>query len=70
MSEKTRELFQIVDMLPDTEQQLISEMIKRVILAWDPDFTKLTPGEAAVLAQAKEELERGEVFSMDDIDWN
>ena len=70
MSERTRELFQIVDMLPDTEKNLIDEMIRRVILAWDPDFTKITSDEAAVLKQAEQERERGEVFSESEIDWD
>lgn len=70
MSERTRELFQIVDMLPDTEKNLIDEMIRRVILAWDPDFTKLTSDEAAVLKQSEQERERGEVFSESEIDWD
>ena len=70
MSERTRELFQIVDMLPDTEKNLIDEMIRRVILAWDPDFTKLTSDEAAVLKQSAQERERGEVFSESEIDWD
>lgn len=59
-----------VDMLPETEKDLIDEMIKRVILAWDPDFTKLTSEEAALLKQSEQERERGEVFAEDDIDWN
>ena len=37
---------------------------------WDPDFTKLTPEEAAVLRQSEQERENGEVFSENDIDWN
>ena len=55
MSEQTRELFQIVDTLPDTEKRLIDELIRRVIISWDPDFTKLTPEEAAVLRQSEQE---------------
>ena len=70
MSEQTRELFQIIDTLPDTEKRLIDELIRRVIIAWDPDFTKLTPEEAAVLRQSEQERENGEVFSESDIDWN
>jgi len=70
MSEQTRELFKIVDMLPEKDQVLINEMIKRVVLAWDPDFTKLTPEEAAALKRSETELENGEVFSIDEIDWS
>lgn len=70
MSEQTRELFKIVDMLPETEKQLIDEMIKRVILAWDPNFTKLTQEETKLLMQSEMERQQGETFSMGEIDWN
>jgi hypothetical protein len=70
MSKKTIELLHIVDMLPETEQNFINEMIKRVVIAWDPDFTKLTAEEIELLRQSDEELQRGETFSEDDIDWN
>ncbi len=70
MSEQTRELFKIVDMLPETEKQLIDEMIKRVILAWDPNFTKLTQEETKLLMQSEMERKQGETFSMEEIDWN
>ena len=36
------------------------------ILAWDPDFTKTTPEEAAQIATA----EAGEFIADSDIDWN
>ena len=51
-----------LDMLPANEQQLAYEMLKRIVLAWDPDFTKLTPAEA--------EIERGKTVSGDEIDWD
>ncbi|MDR3209316.1 MAG: hypothetical protein LBT36_01635 [Oscillospiraceae bacterium] len=33
---------QYVDMLPDSERVFALELVKRLVLAWDPDFTKLT----------------------------
>ena len=67
MSEKTREMFQLVDMLPETEQNFINEMIKRVVLAWDPDFTKVTAEERHRMKLADEELKNGEYYSHDDV---
>ncbi len=43
---------------------------RRVVLAWDPDFTKLTPKEAQDLKQSEAERERGEILSIEEIDWN
>ena len=67
MSDKTREMFQLVDMLPETEKDLINEMIKRVVLAWDPDFTKVTAQERADMESAETDLENGEYVSHEDV---
>ena len=69
MSEKTKELISLIDILPEKEQDLISEMVKRVVLAWDPDFTRVTPAEAERIRLADDEFRRGEVFSDNDINW-
>ena len=42
------------------------ELIKRLVLAWDPDFTKVTPEEAAQIEAAENS---GFVFD-NEIDWN
>lgn len=61
MSTATQErITHMVEMLPEQEQNLAFELIKRLVLAWDPDFTKLTPAEAAELEEAQAEYERGE----------
>lgn len=36
------------------------ELVKRLVLAWDPDFTKLT----------LEEAENGEYIDSENIDWD
>ena len=36
----------LMDMLPESEQNFAYEFIKKLVLAWDPDFTRLTPEEA------------------------
>jgi hypothetical protein len=56
----------MIEMLPEDEQNFAFEFIKRLVLAWDPDFTKLTPAERKHL----EEAENGEYVDEDDIDWS
>lgn len=56
----------IVEMLPDDEQVFALEFVKRLMLAWDPDFTKLTPAEQAALDAAKQ----GEYVGLDSVNWN
>ena len=56
----------LVTLLPESDQNMIYELVKKVILAWDPDYTKLTPQEYAEL-----EIARNDKFiSGDDIDWD
>lgn len=66
MSEKTMQIAKMIDMLPEQEQELACEMLKRIVLAWDPDFTKVTAEEAKQL----EEAEQSGFISEDNIDWD
>ncbi len=70
MSELAQKTATMLDMLPADEQRLAYEMLKRIVLAWDPDFTKVTPGEAATLNEAEAEIERGETVSDEAINWD
>lgn len=36
----------MMDMLPDEDKTFAYEFIKKLVKAWDPDFTKVTPEEA------------------------
>jgi len=60
----------MVDMLPEPDQALALELVKKLVLAWDPDFTKLTPEEAAEIDKAQSEYERGETIPHNAINWN
>ena len=57
----------MVDMLPKREQLLAFELIKRMVLAWDSDFTKLTPAERERLEKADIELANNETLRHDDV---
>ena len=46
MSEIAMNAAHMIDMLPDPDKNLAYELIKKLVLAWDPDFTKLTTEEA------------------------
>jgi len=70
MSTITEQITELVDMLPEKEQNLAFELIKRLVLAWDPDYTKVTPAEAAELEEARAAYERGEYVRHEDIDWD
>ena len=55
-----------VDMLPESEQRLAHEVLKRLVLAWDPDFEKVTPEEANRIVAA----EADEFIVESDVNWN
>ena len=42
------------------------KFLSKLVLAWDPDFTKVTPEEAQLIAQA----EQSGFVDEDEIDWN
>jgi len=64
------EITEMLEMLPQEEQAFACELMKKLIRAWDADFTKLTPYEAAELKLAHEQVANGEVYSDGDIDWD
>ena len=67
MSPMANKITEMVDMLPEQEQNLAYELIKRLVLAWDPDYTKLTPTERARLEAAELELIHGDVVRLEDL---
>ena len=70
MTTAAKEIVKMLEMLPLEEQEFACEVMRKLIRAWDPDFSKLTPKEAAELQLAHEEAARGEVFWHDEIDWD
>lgn len=69
MAEIAKQIVEMVDMLPEQEQLLAFELIKRLVLAWDSDFTKLTPSEREALEKADREFINNEIIKHDDV-WN
>ena len=70
MAPISQQIAQMVDILPDADQELALELVKKLVLAWDPEFTKVTPAEAAELEQARLEFERGDTVPHDAINWD
>lgn len=66
MSEIAMNAAHMIDMLPDPDKNLAYELIKKLVLAWDPDFTKLTAEEAKQLEEAKD----SGFMDAEEIDWS
>ena len=67
---KAKEISTMVDLLPNNEQNLACELIKRMVLVCDSDFTKLTHIERKRLEEAENDFNVGNTVSHNDIDWN
>ena len=66
MSAIAMDIARMVDMLPESDQQFAREFVKKLVLAWDPDFTKATPEEATQMQEA----ETSGFIPEDEIDWD
>jgi len=60
------DIARLVDMLPESDQRFAHEFVKKLVLAWDPDFTKVTAEEAAQIKAAEE----SGFLAEDEIDWD
>ena len=65
MSSIVMEAARLMDSLPESEKVFAYEFIKKLVLAWDPDFTKVTPDEAARITAA----ENSGYIADSEIDW-
>ena len=66
MSSDTQNIINMLEMLPDNERILAEELIKRIALAWDPDFTKVTEEERYRIEMA----EASGYIPAEAIDWD
>ena len=70
MTQIVKKSVEMLEMLPESEQEFASQLIKRLVLAWDPEYTKLTPEERRNLEDAEQRMDRGEYIRDCDIDWD
>ena len=66
MSNIAMDAARLIDMLPEKDKNLAYEIIKKLVLAWDPDYTKVTEEEAKQIAKA----EKSGFVDESDIDWD
>ena len=66
MTKTIEQTVSMLEMLPAQEQNFALEFVKRLVLAWDPEYTKLTPSERKKLEKA----ENGEYINAKDINWD
>ena len=67
MTATTQEICEMVELLPESEQELAREFIRRMVLAWDPDFVKVTADEARDIEEGIRQIESGDFIDLDSI---
>ena len=70
MAPIAKQIADMVEILPERDQNLAFELVKKLVLAWDPDYTKLTPAEELELNQAAQEVAAGEYVLDGAINWD
>ena len=70
MTATTNDIIAMLDMLPENERIFAREVMKKLFLAWDSDFTKLTPEETKELETAHRQVQNGEYYDDKEIDWD
>lgn len=66
MTEIAMNTARMLSLLPEEDQKFALEFIKKLVLAWDPDFTKVCPDEADSISTA----ENSGFIANDEIDWD
>ena len=66
MSEIVMDAARMMEMLPDADKAFAHEFIKKLVLAWDPDFTKVTKEEAKQISEA----EKSGFIDESEINWD
>ena len=70
MAPIAQQIADMVDMLPEKDQALAFELVKKLVQAWDPDFSKVTPAEKAEIDKAAVELEAGDYVTDQAVNWD
>ena len=66
MSNMAIDAARLMDILPEEDKKFAYEFIKKLVKAWDPDFTKVTPEEAQNIQAAEE----SGFIADSEIDWD
>jgi hypothetical protein len=70
MSTATKEAVDLMEILPESEQNFALEFIKKLVLAWDPDFTKLTAAERKELEDVEKSIADEGTIPHEAINWD
>lgn len=67
MSNLVNQTAELLATLPEDEILLVNSLVKKLVMAWDPDYTKVTPSEKLSLEIADREMKKGEFFNKEEV---
>lgn len=70
MSGAVKEATTLLEILPEKDQDFALEFIRKLVIAWDPDFTKVTPSERAELEEIEKDMKENGTVPHDAINWD
>lgn len=70
MSGTVKEAISLMNILPENDQVFALEFIKKLVLAWDPDFTKVTETERKDLEEVENDMLKSGTISHNVINWD
>lgn len=70
MNYTIQECVSLLELLPEKEQDLALTFIQKLVLAWDPDYTKVSTSEKNTLNMTEKELKNKEITLHNEINWN
>ena len=62
----TLETAELLDILPDEDVSIVNALIKKLVIARDPDFTKVIASERELLEKSDLEMRSGDFVSEED----
>lgn len=62
----TLQTAELLDILPDEDISIVNALVKKLVIAWDPDFTKVTPRERELLEKTDSEMKNSDFISEKD----
>lgn len=70
MAVNREQFIEIIDALQEDDKELVYNLAKKLVRAWDKDFTKLTPSEKTEITKGESEIEAGEFVKHNEINWD
>lgn len=70
MSGAIKEAIGLMEILPENDQDFALEFIKKLVLAWDPDFTKVTSTERKAIEEAERDIAENGTIPHEAINWD